>query len=749
MRARFLVLFSVALAPIFACPAVAATITYPSGTVNNNAYTTDTPNAPLTLTISTGAATQAGQISGTAATGITKTGSGTLTFATVGSYSGTTTVSAGTLRTSGATVFNSSGVALSTSRLRVTSSTDQTTTGRFSSTGNSVYEFDRATSGTAVINTFGALTLASGTFSVTKTANVSSGMANLSLTGTSTYVSGSAFSAVSNARLTFEVLNGGNVALAVYGSGGVVIGHLDGVTSTTIAMNSTGTLTLSGTANDYGGRTSINAGTIEVTKLADVGQSSSLGLTSVNSGTILLSYGGVGTLRYIGDSDSSTNRPIMFAGNPTIGSDLDSSGLGTVTFTGSFSVGLGGNHEIGLHGTNAGNNTISSVLPGANIHITKSGVGKWVLTGQNTYSGTSAIRDGTLTINSLGDVGGGASSLGAPTTIENGTIQMGSGTATGTLQYIGGTDGTFISTDRRIDLFGTTGGATLDVSGAGALKFTGSMIATGVGAKKLTLTGTNGGVNTLGGVIMNSSNGATSVVKAGTGNWILSGSNTYSGGTTVKSGTLAAENNRAVGSGTVTVEGGVFLIETGATITNEVVLSGGTLQRNFIGNLTDAVNATSDLGGEDTTAKILQGTLPGISTLTTSFSSTSSALNDEIRLSDVYHFDGTGSAFFVLELSMVSLDANSRMGWLDPQTGLWVNAVEGNTGESVMSFAGNRAYNPATDFQLGTYGVDTVSGLVWAVVNHNSDFAIISVPEPSVGAMVVVAALMAGLARRR
>ena len=40
----------------------------------------------------------------------------------------------------------------------------------------------------------------------------------------------------------------------------------------------------------------------------------------------------------------------------------------------------------------------------------------------------------------------------------------------------------------------------------------------------------------------------------------------------------------------------------------------------------------------------------------------------------------------------------------------------------------NRAYHPATDFQLGNYGVDTVNNVVWAVINHNSYFAVGRVP---------------------
>lgn len=39
---------------------------------------------------------------------------------------------------------------------------------------------------------------------------------------------------------------------------------------------------------------------------------------------------------------------------------------------------------------------------------------------------------------------------------------------------------------------------------------------------------------------------------------------------------------------------------------------------------------------------------------------------------------------------------------------------------------------------LGDYGVDTVSHVAWAVINHNSDFAV--VPEPATIALLAAAA---------
>jgi fibronectin-binding autotransporter adhesin len=227
---------------------------------------------------------------------------------------------------------------------------------------------------------------------------------------------------------------------------------------------------------------------------------------------------------------------------------------------------------------------------------------------------------------------------------------------------------------------------------------------------------------------------------------VLSGSNSYSGGTKVTGGILAVENDQALGTGAVVVEGGIFLIESGFSIANDIVLAGGTFQRKITGDLTHAVDATSSFAGgkPDTTAEILGGTSGTATTLVTSFSGTSLALNDGLRISDVYSLEGTGTNTFVLQLGIDQVTAASYLGWLDPETNEWVNAVEGNTGGTTL-FAGNRAYNPFTDFQLGTYGVDTANDTVWAVLNHNSEFAI--VPEPGTCALIGLA--LAGLLLRR
>ena len=65
-----------------------------------------------------------------------------------------------------------------------------------------------------------------------------------------------------------------------------------------------------------------------------------------------------------------------------------------------------------------------------------------------------------------------------------------------------------------------------------------------------------------------------SIVQSGSGTTSLSGVNTYTGGTTISAGTLNANNNSALGTGSVTLSGGTLGSTGGNTITNTVALTG-------------------------------------------------------------------------------------------------------------------------------------------------------------------------------
>jgi autotransporter-associated beta strand protein len=73
---------------------------------------------------------------------------------------------------------------------------------------------------------------------------------------------------------------------------------------------------------------------------------------------------------------------------------------------------------------------------------------------------------------------------------------------------------------------------------------------------------------TFSGVIQNSSSGALSVTQSGTGTTILSGTNAYTGGTTITAGVLEITNsNNNLGTGNIIINGGRLATVSGDTVT--------------------------------------------------------------------------------------------------------------------------------------------------------------------------------------
>jgi autotransporter-associated beta strand protein len=180
------------------------------------------------------------------------------------------------------------------------------------------------------------------------------------------------------------------------------------------------------------------------------------------------------------------------------------------------------------------------------------------LSGNNSYTGATSALTGTISCNSIADVGAVSSALGAPTTTGAGTIAIGTLTRSATLRYTG----VGHSSNRVINLAGTTGGATIDASGSGALVLTSALTATGSGAKTLTLAGSNAMNNTIGGAIVNGVS-ATSLSKTGTGKWVLGGTNTFTGATSVAGGTLMLDystnnSSKLADLGILTMAGGTL-----------------------------------------------------------------------------------------------------------------------------------------------------------------------------------------------
>ena len=245
-----------------------------------------------------------------------------------------------------------------------------------------------------------------------------------------------------------------------------------------------------------------------------------------------------------------------YSGNANIG-ELDS------TPTGSALSGVTVN-------TNANNVSFDGVISGSGS-ITKAGAGTLILSGTNTYSGGTTISAGTLSIGSDTNIGSGTNTIGNKGTL----LLSGNGTYTNDWTLSGA--GSAIATDNNNTLSGVlSGNGGLTKKGGGILTLTGNNAYTGsttisegtlkgniasgtdlsIAAsaiydgdnKARSVGGLNGDgkiLNTDGLTVQRgdfagiSDNSNTSLTKTGAGTLTLSGTNTYTGMTTVRSGTLA------------------------------------------------------------------------------------------------------------------------------------------------------------------------------------------------------------------
>jgi fibronectin-binding autotransporter adhesin len=126
-----------------------------------------------------------------------------------------------------------------------------------------------------------------------------------------------------------------------------------------------------------------------------------------------------------------------------------------------------------------------------------------------------------------------------------------------------------------------------------------------LGGGNVTLTISDGNTSTFGGVIQNTT-GTLALTRAGTGTLLLTGTNTYSGGTTISGGVLRMGNTSALGSGPLTINGGMLdLNGNNLTIPNLSGTGGIIDDPGPGGNMTLTVNG----GSVATFAGVIQNTL--------------------------------------------------------------------------------------------------------------------------------------------
>ena len=456
----------------------------------------------------------------------------------------------------------------------------------------------------------------------------------------------------------------------------------------------------------------------------------------------------------------------------------------------------------------SGSYTFSPDLAG-NLVVHKLGDGTTILTGiHSNYTGQTFVEQGTLQINGhsgdlniFGQEGAINVSSGAVLT-GNGLIERNvnvseGGSLAGTLtihglvtlpesfrQSVGDLgSGTAIADGEKVLMINHATGGSIDASAGsasiatldGASLTTGNWGATVETLNSGVITTHGGSLVALAGDFTGSIGGSGCLIKMGSGLLTLETSNTYTGGTVITGGTLEVRTNNAVSSvstsGVLVFAPGILRIDEGVQLNTPVYLRGGGIEHGMAAgsSLKDVISATSHLeGGNDTTLQVLGGATSGATTIRAAFYSTlgaGSPTNDAGRTSDILSFNGTGADPFVLQLSLASISSDRYLGWYNPTTNAWVNAVDGNqtgtsnaTGAEIGyqgSFASfQQSYGSDINDYIGAWGTDVSGHAAWAVINHNSSFAIVpvavaAVPEPSEWAMLSAGAALLWVGNRR
>ncbi len=661
-------------------------------------------NGGLLVTLaSAGATTINGALSNTG--GLTSSGAGTVILAGANSYSGTTTISAGSLQIGNAGLTG--------------------TLGTGAVTDNAILTFNRT-------NALTVSSAISGTGTLTQ-----AGTGTTILTGANTYSGLTTISAgtlqIGNAGVTGSLGTAGvtdNGALVFNRTDNIAVSNVVSGTGS-VAQAGSGVLTLSGT-NTYTGLTAVTAGTLSVASLANGGANSNIG-ASTNVATNLILDGG--TLQYTG-AGVTTDR--LFSVGINSGT-IDSSGAGALNFNNAGAMGFNaaaGTRTLTLTGTNAGSNILAAVVGdnGGATSVAKSNAGTWIFTGTNTYTGTTSINAGTLQIGNggaTGTLGTGAvtdsgalifnrtAALGVSNTISGtGTLtQNGSGTITlsGTNTYSGATTvnvGT-LKAGVATQAFGVNSavtlanvaGVTLDITGFS--NTIGSLAGGGALGGNVTLgaaTLTAGGNNTstaYAGVI----SGTGGIAKTGTGTLTVSGANAYTGAMTVNGGTLkagiATQAFGVTSAVTLANTAGVVLDTTGFNNTIGSLTGGGATG----GNVTLGA-ATLTVGSDNTSPAAYAGVISGTGFLTKSGTGT-------LTLSGTNTFTGgttiAQGAISVGTVANVSTD--QPLGHVPSVT------LGSNTQTGTLELTGNTSPSSTMPFTLaaggtGAFQIDTATNVL-------------------------------------
>ena len=540
--------------------------------------------------------TMSGVVSG-ATRNLEVNGPGAVVLSGVNTYGGTTTVSNGTLTLSGARTATMGAVTVG--NLTATTGTLDISNGTFTTGTFSVGSGTGSTTAGIVNHTGGTLTM--------------SGSQLLLGNGGTGLLPGS------NSTGTYN-LNGGTLN-TVAGGVGVLIGTNTGATgvfnlsSGTLNMAATSTLQIArsdnstalattGTFSQTGGTATV--GILQMSGIAtgaanNANGSATLSLTggtfsaatfnalsggNGSSSTITIGGSAQVTLPAFPTNAKGTSATAAITFDSTTGflspAVASATYMPAGTFNNAFLTANGAKFDV----PTGRDITVAQVLadavsPAAVGTLTKSGVGGLTLSGANLYSGLTTVSAGTIglgNVDALGTTAAGTTvasgarvtfgALATASTVAEPFDIAGDGTATNGVFNVGGS--------KTINLSGPitlSANARITVDGGAAFNLTNAAAVTATD-KDLTFHTDGSAASSITGIV---SLGTGSLTKSSTSTLVLSGNNSYSGGSSITGGVLQVNNNNALGSGTVTLNGGIRLaVNAGVDIPNAVTLGANT-----------------------------------------------------------------------------------------------------------------------------------------------------------------------------
>ncbi|MEW9570864.1 autotransporter-associated beta strand repeat-containing protein, partial [Rhodanobacter sp. Si-c] len=431
---------------------------------------------------------------------------------------------------------------------------------------------------------------------------------------------------------------GSSGSLTLGGSGAMALGSLTdngtfdisgltaGTTVTSLAGGGTvslgaNTLTLSNASDSFAGVIGGTGGSLTLTSGTETltGTNTYTGGTTISGGELVA-----------GNAAALGTGAVSMAGGSTLGFAASGLSLGNaITLNGAATVDVASGQS----------DTLTGIISGANGSLSKTSAGTLTLSGANTYGGGTTINGGELVAGDDAALGTGAMSMAGGSTLGfaasslslgnaitfNGaaTVDVASGQSDTLTGIIGGVSGSLTKTSAgTLTLSGantygggtTINGGTLAIGSGGSLSSTGAVTLAGTGTFDISaagdqtigsLAGTAGsvdlGANTL---TLGNASGSFAGVIAGTGGSLaltsgtetLTGANTYTGGTTINGGTLAVASDSALGAATagVTINGGTLentaAFSTGRAIT--LGTGGGTLQTDAALTVSGVISGT-------------------------------------------------------------------------------------------------------------------------------------------------------------